>query len=189
MKTTLLVMAAVLADCLCAPLAVSEGAIADDQAVLTVAVKHFLAQPDSVFGSRGLVVVDAQTAVVTSDLDAATLSASYQSHHISVPKTALNDFLARNRARQPSPALGNVGATVKLESDPENVLSLSEKLKTHVQTILSLRVPGYTPDRNTALVMFEFTWSAMHSGQAYYLLKRSPTHTWVVSASDMDIYL
>jgi hypothetical protein len=189
MKTAILVVAAVLAGCHRAPVAVSERLPTDDSAVLTVAVRHFLAQPGSVFGPRGLVVEDAQTVVIADNYDAATYNASFEGHHISVPQAALNEFIQRNRIRQPTPTLGNVGTAVKVERDPAGVIDLSQKFKTHVQTILSLRVPGYTPDRNTALVVFDFSWSAMHGGYAYYLLKRAPDHSWVVSASDMDIYL
>jgi hypothetical protein len=189
MKAAFMVVAVVLAGCHRAPLAASEKLSGDDSAVLTVAVSHFLAQPGSVFGPRGLVVEDAKTVVIEDNYDAATFNASFKSHHISVPQAALNEFIERNRVRQPVPVLGSVGATVQVEKDPEGVINLSQKLKTHVQTILSLRVPGYTPDRNMALVVFDFSWSYMHGGYAYYLLKRAPDHSWVVSASDMDVFL
>jgi hypothetical protein len=186
MKALLLCAAAFLS-CCAQP---HDTASQQDPAVLTAAVKHFLAQPGSVFGSRdGVVIVNAQTAAERSNSDIGTLSAAFEGHHIAVPQAALSAFFERNRIRQASPVLGDVGARVRVESDAQDPVTTSQSLHQYVQTILDLKMPGYTSDQTTAVLTFDFTWSAMHSGVAYYLLKRSPSNGWVVAASDMDVYL
>ena len=162
----------------------------NDPSVLTAALNHFFAQPDSVFGPReGVVLIRSHSDQSSTEQSAGALEETFHVNELSAPREAFENLTARRTQKGPFPVLGDIGIAARYDNRYDDPVEASTELKEHVPTIVSLQRPGYANHGRTAVVTFEFTWSMMHAGWAYYVLELTPKGQWRVVGHNMQIAL
>jgi len=167
-----------------APTAAAPIATAPDKSPIIAALTHFRSLPDlwipNSVNPQGVLLVDRSYATTKGFISATQLSADLHGEW-SVPEDARLDMERRTDARERfALQKGNLPAFIRLqdfESDPPGNYFDFAKRSPEARCSISLWPPGYTADRQRAVIRFTFG-PTPHGASAVYLLERRADGLW-----------
>jgi hypothetical protein len=159
-----------------------------DADVVTVALEHFIARPDTMpYHESGVTLIETQTQKWVPGMgdSGAKCEVSQELH---------DRLVARNAARQPASALLTTSKKWRL-IQPDDVKKSDPLLLWHdktaagepIRTVVQLSKPAYSESGDSAVVVLSFRWS-IHSATARYVLESSG-NDWRVQCSDLFFYV
>ena len=161
-----------------------------DEEVIATAFAHFAARDDALIGKDGLILIRPRSGNWTDQL---LRGFSLRRGNDECPLTSelYDRLIARNAVDAPVQDLirkSPAWRVARTSEETPNRLGFAEKSEggESVRTIARISYPAWSPDGQTAFVMFFFRWS-MHSAIAQYLIERS-SGGWSVKCSQLRFY-